>query len=73
VYVQLMEEDGDDSDPRRICGEGMAVQVETLRAYVPFAELGYNRLWEGNLKDRGEAAARLRLVTMPALAGGPGL
>jgi hypothetical protein len=73
VYVQLMEEDGDDSDPRRICGEGMAVQVETLRAYVPFAELDYNRLWEGNLKDRGEAAARLRLVTMPALAGGPGL
>jgi hypothetical protein len=73
VYVQLMEEDGEDSDPRRLCGEGVAVQVETLRAYVPFAELGYNRLWDGNLKDRGESAARLQLVTIPALAGAPGL
>jgi hypothetical protein len=73
VYVQLMAEDGEDSDPRRICGEGVAVQVETLRAYVPFAELGYNRLWNGNLKDRGEAAARLQLVTIPALAGAQGL
>jgi hypothetical protein len=72
VYVQLMEEDGEDSDPRRICGEGVAVQVETLRAYVPFAELGYNRLWDGNLKDRGEAAARLQLVKIPAAAEIPG-
>lgn len=40
VYVQLMAEDGEDSDPRRICGE---------------------------------AAARLRLVTIPAAAGAPGL
>jgi hypothetical protein len=73
VYVQLMAEDGEDSDPRRICGEGVAVQVETLRSYVPFAELGYNRLWEANLKDRGEAAARLQLVSIPAAAGAPGL
>ena len=73
VYVQLMEEDGEDSDPQRLCGEGVAVQVETLRTYVPFGELGYNRLWDGNLKDRGEAAARLQLVTIPALAGAPGL
>jgi hypothetical protein len=73
VYVQLMAEDGEDSDPRRICGEGVAVQVETLRTYVPFAELGYNRLWNGNLQDRGEAAARLQLVTIPAAAGAPGL
>ena len=73
VFVQLMPEDGEDSDPRRICGEGVAMQVETLRSYVPFAELGYNRLWDGNLKDRGEAAARLRLVTIPARAGAPGL
>jgi hypothetical protein len=73
VYVQLMAEDGEDSDPQRICGEGVAVQVESLRAYVPFAELGYNRLWNGNLKDRGEAAARLQLVTIPALAGAQGL
>ena len=51
----------------------MAVQVETLRTYVPFAELGYNRLWDGNLQDRGEVAARLQLVTIPALAGAPGL
>jgi len=40
VYVQLMAEDGEESDPQRICGE---------------------------------AAARLRLVTIPALAGAPGL
>jgi hypothetical protein len=73
VYVQLMEEDGEDSDPQRLYGEGVAVQVETLRTYVPFAELGYNRLWDGNLQDRGEAAARLQLVTIPALAGAPGL
>jgi hypothetical protein len=59
-------------DTRRICGEGVAVQVETLRAYVPFAELGYNRLWDGNLKDRGEAAARLQLVKIPAAAEIPG-
>jgi len=68
-----MEEDGEDSDPRRICGEGVAVQVETLRSYVPFAELGYNRLWDGYLKDRGEAAARLQLVTIQAAVGAPGL
>ena len=49
------------------------MQVETLRTYVPFAELGYNRLWKGNLKDRGEAAVRLQLVKIPALAGAPGL
>ena len=73
VYVQLMEEDGENSDPRRICGEGVAVQVETLRSYVPFAELGYNRLWDGYLKDRGEAAARLQLVTIQAAVGAPGL
>ncbi len=73
VYVQLMEEDGEDSDPRRICGEGVAVQVERLRSYVPFAELGYNRLWDGYLKDRGEAAARLQLVTIPVAVGAPGL
>lgn len=73
VYVQLMPEDGEDSDPRRICGEGVAVRVETLRSYVPFAELGYNRLWYGNLKHRGEAAARLQLVTIPAVAGAPGV
>jgi hypothetical protein len=73
VYVQLMEEDGEDSDPRRICGEGVAVQVETLRSYVPFAELGYNRLWDGYLKDRGEVAARLQLVTIPAAVRAPGL
>jgi hypothetical protein len=73
VYVQLMEEDGEDSDPRRICGEGVAVQVERLRSYVPFAEFGYNRLWDGYLKDRGEAAARLQLVTIPAAVGAPGL
>jgi hypothetical protein len=66
VYVQLMPEDGEDSDPRRLCGEGVAVRVETLRSYVSFAELGYNRLWDGNLKDRGEAAARLQLVTIPS-------
>ena len=40
VYVQLMAEDGEDSDPQRLCGE---------------------------------AAARLPLVTIPALAGAPGL
>jgi hypothetical protein len=72
VYVQLMAEDGEDSDPRRICGEEVAVRVETLGTYVPFAELGYNRLWNGNLKDRGEAAARLQLVTIPAVAEIPG-
>ena len=71
VYVQLMPEDGEDSDPRRLCDERVAVQVETLRSYVPFAELGYNRLWDGNLKDRGEAAARLQLVTIPAAAEAP--
>ena len=67
-----MEEDGEDSDPRRICGEGVAVQVERLRSYVPFAEFGYNRLWDGYLKDCGEAT-RLQLVTIPAAVGASGL
>lgn len=71
VYVQLMPEDGEDSDPRRICGEGVAVRVDMLRSYVSFAELGYNRLWDGNLNNRGDVAARLQLVTIPAAAEAP--
>jgi hypothetical protein len=70
VYVQLMEEDGEDSDPRRICGDGAAVRVETLRSYVSFADLGYNRLWSGNLEGRGKTAAQLLVVTIPEVADG---
>jgi hypothetical protein len=66
VYVQLMPEDGEDSDPARACAGQARVAVETLRGWVPFADLGYNPLWVANLQDRGAAgvAARLRLVTI---------
>lgn len=66
VYVQLMPEDGEASDPEEACRGQGTVAVETLRAYVPFAELGWNPLWQGNLRERGEggAAARLRVVTI---------
>lgn len=69
VYVRLMPEDGEASDPRQACAGLARVEVETLRAYVPFAELAYNPLWVSNLKERGEAgaAAHLLLVTI----GGP--
>ncbi|MFN9645168.1 MAG: hypothetical protein ACK6BG_08640 [Cyanobacteriota bacterium] len=66
VYVQLMPEDGEASDPEEACAGQATVAVETLRVYVPFAELGWNPLWQGNLRERGEggAGARLRLVTI---------
>jgi len=66
LYVQLMPEDGEDSEPERACAGQARVEAETLRGWVPFAELGYNPLWSANLQDRGEAgvAARLRLVTI---------
>jgi UDP-N-acetylmuramoyl-L-alanyl-D-glutamate--2,6-diaminopimelate ligase len=67
VYVQLMPEDGEDSDPRRACAGKAQVEVETLRTYADFGELAYNPLWASNLKDRGEAAAgaHLLIVTIP--------
>ena len=71
VSVQLMEEDGEDSAPRRICGPALAVRVEKLRAYGRFADLAYNPLWEGNLKGRGEEAAQLLVVTIPEAVGRP--
>lgn len=72
VYVRLMPEDGEDSDPRRACAGQAEVTVEPLRAYVDFAELAYNPLWASNLKDRGEgaAAAELLIVTIPPAADG---
>ncbi|MEB3334057.1 MAG: hypothetical protein VKP70_03640 [Cyanobacteriota bacterium] len=73
VYVQLMPEDGEHSDPRRACAGQEPVAVEVLRSYVSFAELAYNPLWVSNLKDRGErgAAAQLLLVTIPGAGHGP--
>jgi hypothetical protein len=44
VYVQLMPEDGEDSDPRRACAGQAEVTVERLRSYVDFTELSYNPL-----------------------------
>lgn len=72
VYVQLMPEDGQDSDPGRACAGRAEVAVETLRDWVPFADLGYNPLWAANLQERGAAgvAARLRLVTIGKRADG---
>ncbi|MEB3155860.1 MAG: hypothetical protein VKO26_00280 [Cyanobacteriota bacterium] len=72
LYVQLMPEDGEDSDPARACAGQVRVEAQTLRDWVPFAELGYNRLWSANLQDRGAAgvAARLRLVTIGGGADG---
>ena len=66
VYVQLLAEDGEASDPEEACAGQAMVAVETLQSYVPFAELGWNPLWQGNLRERGEATAgaRLRLVTI---------
>ena len=73
VYVQLMPEDGEASDPSEACAGKAWVAEETLRAYVPFAELAYNPLWVANLKERGEAgaAARLLLVTISDSADVP--
>lgn len=74
IYVQLMPEDGEASDPLEACAGQATVSVaaETLRVYVPFAELGWNPLWRGNLRERGEggAGARLRLVTISDPADG---
>lgn len=66
VYVQLMPEDGEDSDPRKACAGQARVEVERLRTYVDFGDLGYNPLWGANLQERGEAgaAAQLLVVTL---------
>jgi hypothetical protein len=73
VYVQLMPEDGEASDPGEACAGQASVAVETLRAYVPFAELAYNPLWVSNLRDRRQAgaAARLLVVTISGTADDP--
>jgi hypothetical protein len=75
LQVQLMPEDGEASDPRQACAGLARVEVETLRAWVPFAALAYNPLWASNLRDRGEpgaSAARLQVVTIsdPTPTGG---
>jgi hypothetical protein len=80
VYVQLMPEDGEDSDPLKACRGGVArVEVEPLTTYVRFEDLAYNRLWRSSLTDKAEtsdAAARLALVTIGSPSGekssGPG-
>ena len=68
VYVQLTPEDGEDSDPVRICADQTPVQVQTLRTYVDRDALAYNRLWLANLKGKGfrQSAAQLHIVTIPA-------
>ena len=73
VFVQLMAEDGEDSDPGRACGGQARVEVEELRADVPFAKLATNPLWRFNLQDREAlgAAARLRIVTLSEAADLP--
>lgn len=66
VHVQLLPEDGEDSDPARACAGQAVVTVDTLRTYVDLAALAYNSLWASNLQDRGEAgsAAQVRVVTI---------
>lgn len=75
VYVQLMEEDGEQSDPRRACQGQARVQVTPVQTYVDFDDLAYNPLWSSSLRDRGgqEVAARLEIVTVidPAHATAP--
>ena len=58
VYVQLMQDDGEHSDPRRACAGQAQVKVQTLRTYVDVADLAYNHLWASNLWERGRPCGR---------------
>jgi hypothetical protein len=56
LYVQLMPEDGESSDPRVLCKDRGNLQVEDIKQYVPFEELGYNQLWRSSLRDKADDA-----------------
>jgi len=56
LYVQLMPEDGESSDPRVLCKDRGNLQVEDIKQYVPFEELGYNQLWRSSLRDKADGA-----------------
>lgn len=67
LYVQLLPEDGEASDPAEACAGITTVHSRTLRTYVPLEQLGYNRLWASNLSDKADtsaSAARLLLVSV---------
>jgi hypothetical protein len=56
LYVQLMPEDGESSDPRVYCKDRSNLKVEDIKQYVSFDELGYNSLWSSSLRDKADGA-----------------
>ncbi len=52
LYIHLMPEDGESSDPLLSCAGRAEVDYEAIRNYVNLDELGYNSLWESSLKDK---------------------
>lgn len=56
LYIQLMPEDGESSDPRLYCSDRDNLQYEDIKKYVSFDKLGYNLLWSASLNDKAEGA-----------------
>lgn len=69
LYIHIMPEDGDSSDPLQACGSTQNVHYELLRGYVNLNQLNYNRLWQASLQDKAQGvthAVRLAEVTISA-------
>ena len=65
VYVQLMPEDGEASDPVEACKDIRKVEIQNIKNYVAFESLGYNRLWIGSLADKaGSSSFAARLLNV---------
>jgi hypothetical protein len=52
LYIHLMAEDGDASDPIKACKNNGLVRYTVLKKYVDLNDFDYNSLWQSSLNDK---------------------